>query len=188
MTKQERTERERVCAMLQAFGVEASLAPRGRREERCQDYSLIPLDDSEGLIDIQASVIRWVNVWGHPPGDGGTVLDYGVPDVRPLPRLEDYLSSVRVKNFPILGRVIDVRWKGDDHGTGIVNSLTADDAIKKAIMCIGGYGHDPYVWSCPEHGCWLMREPIYDITTEKWDCFEKIAARLLATPLKERRT
>jgi hypothetical protein len=50
----------------------------------------------------------------------------------------------------------------------------------------GGFGDDPTVKTCPEFSCWVLSMPLGLVDTrEKWDCFERIAAHLLATPLVE---
>ena len=98
--------REDLCAGLRAIGVDAQIAGRGRPEEKTNGHY------SEGVIDVSEGPIRWVNVvsWGGGERDYYQT-DYGVPDPRWLPRLN--IRSIRMRSFPIFGRGINVRWKGD---------------------------------------------------------------------------
>ncbi len=66
---------------------------------------------SLGLIDIAGGPIRWVNV--RSVGEGDYVAEYGVPcEHAPVPNPR--LTSVRVRTFPLLGSMVDVRWRGYD--------------------------------------------------------------------------
>ena len=116
------TTREDLCAGLRAIGVDARLAGRGRPEEN-KTWS----NGSLGIIDVSEGPIRWVNVvlWDwYLDGADWYKTDYGVPDPRYLPSLE--IRSIRMKRFPKFGRVINVEWKGDDHGLGIRPHLSSD--------------------------------------------------------------
>ena len=185
------TLRETYCAELRAFGVAASLAPLGRPEESCPGHfavfsGLTKDDPGAALIDVRGSPIRWVNVVAYLGDDHVTVnalYYYGVPDARRLPRI-GCLRGTRVRTFPLFGRVVDVRWRGDDHGMSIVSSLSADAAIKEGVMGLGSFLNDPCVEFCPEHSCWVLTQPRYLVDSRgKWDLFERIAERLLAAPL-----
>jgi hypothetical protein len=163
--------REDLFQGLRAIGVSAVLAPRGRPEEGSGQNSI-------GLIDIYQSSIHWVNVrkWYNE----GTYFatDYGVQDSRTLPRIK--MRSVRVRSFPILGTVIDVRWQGDDKGTGAAVRLAADLSLKAAIMFGAA---EITVRTSPEFGCWLIPHPTKDAPPpELWRCYELAARRLPETP------
>ena len=161
--------RDKLCAGLQAIGVDARTAERGRPEEKTGAGSL-------GVIDIGRSPIRWINVRVYDAGETTVhITEYGVPDSRYLPELG--IQSVRVKTFPIFGPVIDVRWKGNDLGLGIVERLGSDAAIKGAIM---GNGDELTIVARGDYGGWLIRRGTTATPlAEQWGCYQAIAERLL---------
>lgn len=101
--------------------------------------------------------------------------DYGVPDSRILPKIQ--LRSVRVKNVPVFGRVVGVRWQGDDKGTGVAERLTYDQALKAAIISARV---EISLYTVPEHGYWLIPHTSKDApSAELWNCYEMVARGLL---------
>ena len=167
------TTRDKLCAGLRAMGVGAWMAERGRPEEKTGKGSL-------GVIDIGQGPIRWVNV--REVGDSENtayMTEYGVPDQRHLPQLQ--IRSVRVKTFPVFGRVIDVRWKGNDLGLGIAQRLSNDESIRGAIM---GTRDEVTVQACSYLGCWLIvRDTEAAPSQEQLGCYQAIAENLLVQRL-----
>jgi hypothetical protein len=41
------------------------------------------------------------------------------------------IKSIRVKEFPLFGRVKDVRWVGNDSAPSIIEQLSADPFVRK---------------------------------------------------------
>ena len=160
--------RDELCAGLQAIGVDARTAERGRPEEKTGRGSL-------GVIDIGRGPIRWINVRVYDQGENTVhITEYGVPDSRHLPEIE--IDSVRVKTFPVFGRVIDVRWQGKDLGLRIVERLSSDAAIKGAII---GSGDEVAVVARGDHGGWLIRrETTATPSAAQWSCYQAIAEHL----------
>jgi len=178
--------RIKMCAHLRAMGVDAQLAPRGRPEE---DGLWPELQQSLGLIDIEERSIHWAHVLKDMQGRSGPLysVDYGVPDPRNLPRL--MVVAVRVKTFPLFGRVINIRWKvsqGGNCAKGIAQNLTDDKAVETAIIDTFRFGEELFVAADPERGYWKIcttwGDPLKP-SPEQWACYERIAARLLATPI-----
>ncbi len=168
------TTREDLCAGLRTIGVDARLAERGRPEEKTSAYS-----GSLGVIDVSEGPIRWVNVvlWGESQESAANwyKTDYGVPDPRCLPKLE--IRSIRMRGFPKFGRVINVRWKGDDRGLGLRHRLSSDEAIRSAIM---NTRDEVRVVANRDHGCWLIRRETKAAPSgEQWGCYNAIAEHLL---------
>ena len=161
--------RDELCAGLQTIGVDARMAERGRPEEKTGEGSL-------GLIDIGQGSVRWINARVEDRGETTVhMTEYGVTDSRYLPKIQ--IESVRVKTFPIFGRVIDVRWNGDDQGLGIVERLGSDSAIKDAII---GNGDELTVVARRDQGYWLIRREIRATpSAEQWGCYQAIAEHLL---------
>jgi hypothetical protein len=162
--------REILCAGLQKLGVSAAVAGRGRLEEASSPNSI-------GLVEIDRSPIHWANVTKWYNEGWYYATDYGVPDSNTLPKLR--LRSVRVRRFPILGSVVDVRWIGKDMETGVIGRLNADIELKTNII---GCKAEIIVHTSPECGCWLIAHNSAGAPSpELWACYERVAARLPAT-------
>lgn len=90
--------RDEFCAGLQQqLGINASLAPRGRREEQVKRANRAR---SLGLVDIPDGPIRWVNVQevGGAMEDTHYCATYGVPDQKIGPTFPNVsIKSVRGK-------------------------------------------------------------------------------------------
>ena len=137
-----------------------------------------------GLIDILEGSIHWVNVRKErvSTGQGGWVTsyytNYGVPDSRLGPNSPKiWLMAVRKKAFPLFGKVVDLRWKGRDFGSGILSRLSDDISLKYPIM----RGHDLIIESQGSAGCWIISTRTGDVPSiELWNCYQAIAQHLLA--------
>jgi len=76
---------------------------------------------SLGLIDITNSPINWVNLRketrGSGPGGTETIsfTEYGIHDLRLGPNANLInIKTKRIKSVPFVGKVIDLRWEGED--------------------------------------------------------------------------
>ena len=170
--------RDDICAGLRALGVDAKMAVRGRAEEHSSAGTF-----SLGVIDIPEGPIRWVNVY-RVEGDRRTgppeyYTEYGVPD----PRLNmnspwTEIKSVRKKNFPLVGKVVDLHWEGKDNGLGIILRLNSDTSIKEPIMKSG----DVKISNHRYLRCWII-SPSVVVSRQPWNCYQRIAKHLLSAPL-----
>lgn len=202
-TLRDRT-RENFCEGLQRLGIHAQMAERGCAEENIglggpltsRNYT-----KSLGVIDISEGPIHWVNVLKkREPGKGGGSIvyyaEYAVPDTRlgpNSPRLR--IKSVSVKTFPLVGKVVDLNWKGIDFGLrfiGRMNSdlgwklierLNSDPELKEPIIksrkvTIGG---SVIIRARCDHCCWIIATEIHSAPSiELWNCYQSIAQHLLA--------
>ncbi len=182
----------RIYTGLRAIGLDAQKVERGRPEEHIGEEWK---GKSQGLIEIQGSPIRWVNVLkeetsGTGPYNPGSV-DYHKVYLIPHPsmglqKLE--LKSVRVKSVPVVGQVVDLQWKGNFEGNRI-NRLSQDISLSQTLIRLK---EDIEVHSHPDHGCWsllssrsstgifpwiLFARPAP--SRIQWDCYETIAHHLL---------
>ena len=115
-------------------------------------------------------------------------IDYVVPDPKVYPEFPKVtIRTVRVKGFPLFGKVIDLRWEGEDFGLGIIDHLNSDISIRGSLM----NSYDLKVMVDPVHSCWALsdsppngRELSVDI--ELWTCYKVIAQHLLETPISPR--
>jgi len=166
---------------LQSLGISAQILPRGRPEENIRH-------GSRCLIDIPEGPIRWVNlreVNNTTLSGGGRdhYTDYGVPDLRLEPNSPKLLiKSVRIKNIPLFGEIVDLRWKGKDAGLGIIGRLNSDASLKRPIMI----RHNVYVQGYGKHRCWVISMSSdwlteWDVPSrDLWACYQGIARHLLA--------
>ena len=149
-----------------------------------------------GVIDIAGSPIRWVNVkksvdsglgifiisFGTLVGGGSDwYTEYGVPDPRIGPTFPNVqIKTVRVKRLPLIGKAVDLRWKGDDFGLRVMDRLSSDRSISQPIM--DSYGLEVRAHS--GDGCWILTTGVKKAPPRKlWDCYQAIAHHLLATPI-----
>jgi hypothetical protein len=174
------------------LGVKAQMAERGRPEEKIEGGG------SLGLVDISEGSIRWVNVRrqktsGSDSGGGDAPFYctvYGVPDPKARPGYDRVdISTVRVKTSPLVGQVVDLRWQGDDLGTGLIDLLKGDLSLNDPLMT----STDLKIRYYDEYGCWIMSTPwipsgllrswraVLIPSAELWRCYEAIAQHLLAT-------
>lgn len=140
--------------------------------------------ESVASFDVHEGPIRWVNVLMKrevAPGGGYVdeyVTDYGVPDRRlesDFPRT--LIRTIRVKRFPLSGKVVDLRWTGRDFGLGIISRLNSDMSIKQAIMS----SRDVIINAHRDHMCWTISTRTRDVASgELWSCYQMIARHLLA--------
>ena len=191
-----RFPRESICADLLKLGIDAKMTMHGRAEEyiwESKSKTGVELG-SYGLILIPDGPIRWVNIIGPITGDYYT--DFGVPDTR----LETKSPNVQIKSDykktrPLLGIVVDLEWKGNDSGLGIISRLNTDILLKQPIIkgrnlkilpfrlskqtCL-----DVKIGAFGESKCWIISTkwngPLLPLDKELWDCYQRIANHLLA--------
>ena len=169
-------ERDKLCAHLRDLGIEAQMAELGRMEEGIGEG--IGGGHSRGLIDIIDGPIRWVNLRTETTANyASSYIEYGVPVAKGLQaRIE--VRSIRVKTFPLVGKVVDVRWRGDDLGLGIINRLNGNISTKDLRVL----NRDVKIRTFPEHGCWIISTETYVGPSEElWSCYQAIAQQLLDT-------
>lgn len=130
--------RDKPARTLNSPGIGADLAERRRPEEEVENSWY---QRSLGVTDVPEGLVRWINILKkdasrNSPPLWGIVLC--IQDERPVP---DYravdIKTRRKKMFPLIGKVIDVTWKGNDHHTGLVEVLSSDEAVKRLAKKIG---------------------------------------------------
>lgn len=172
--------RGHICAGLQKIGVDAQMAKQGYlRRDMVRYFG----GRSLGVVEIRQGPINWVHVAQFTENrQAGNIYwyytDYGVPDTRLGPNSpEPRIKSVRIKSFPLIGNVIDLRWKGKDFGLGIIERLNNDVVIKQPIMRSPGV----VLRALRDHNCWLIAVKACDPPSpELWNCYQAIARHLLA--------
>ena len=165
---------------LNSLGIRAQLAERGRAEEKIENSWY---QRSLGIIDISEGPVRWINILKKDASKNSPPLWWVVliiPDDRPLPnhRAVD-IKAVRKRAFPLLGRIVDVVWKGRDHHTGLVEALSRDEEVKDLAKRIGNLAVHSYAREF--QGWTLTVDRRFEATSQDWDAIQKIANYVLSS-------
>ena len=173
--------RDELTRALNALGIEAAMAERGRAEEGVNNTWY---QRSLGVIDLPDGPVRWINVL-KKDGSRYNAPQWWyvlfIPDERSIPsELPVEIKTVRRKTFPLFGRVVDVTWTGEDQGTGLANTLTVEPAAKDLTKRAG----DMEVRSYTElsQGWTLQLSRRFAPRRRDWDAVVRIADHLLASP------
>ena len=111
------------------------------------------------MIDIREGPICWVNLkkretrpqYGQPSVTWYS--EYGIPDPQVMTGVPEVsLKTARIKHFPLFGEVVDLRWTGKDFNSGLIDRLTSDFSLKRAIMD----SYDLEIDAKPSHSCWIL--------------------------------
>ena len=96
---------------------------------------------SIGFVEIIEGPIKWANITYRRRSDRTPPqwkLILGIPDITvPLQHDKVDLRPKRKRTFPLFGKVIDVEWKGNDFGLGLLNKYSDDSFISATIAKIG---------------------------------------------------
>ncbi len=102
---------------------------------------------------------------------------FGIPDRRGVPPSVD-IKTIRKKSFPGVGKVVDVRWEGDDSGTGLSDILSKDIEIANMARNIGNLTVRSH--SDEFQGWTFQVDTRFKLTNQHWTSIKKIAEYLLA--------
>ncbi len=173
--------RDKLTQALNALGVRATMAERGRAEEGVNNSWY---QRSLGIIDLPDGPVRWINVL-KKDGSQYSAPQWWyilfIPDERFIPsELPVEIKTVQRKTFPLFGKVVDVTWTGEDHGTGLANTLTVEPATKDLAKRAG----DMEVRSYTElsQGWTLQLGRRFIPRRRDWNAVMRIADHLLASP------
>jgi hypothetical protein len=196
--------RHRLCTHLRTMGLNVQVSERGLHEEGISGGLM---GSSIGLIEVQESPIRWVNMLEHPASRYASAAFtnvYVVPDHRVRSGGYMELRSVRQRNASVYGRVIDLYWTANFVGTRVITSpeeewdedmednllerINNDRSLKEGLIRLN---EDIMVRSVPSFWCWAISSGSYQESglghesrrlapsREQWDCYEMIARHLL---------
>jgi len=173
--------RDDLAYALNSSGVKAEMAERGRAEEKTENSWY---QRSLGVIDISGGPIKWINILKkdgskNSPPKWWVVL--GIPDDKLVStRQETKIKTVRKKNFPLLGKIVDVVWKGAEGGSGLVNKLSADVPTKTLAKGIGNLEIKSHADGF--QGWTLTVDRRFNPTNKDWETIELIADYILSSP------
>ena len=156
------------------------------------DDSPIPGRDAEEMA-LNGSVlstvkyggpIKWINILKKDGGKDSPPrwwINLCIPDERPVIfHKEVKVRAVRKKSFPLFGKVVDVTWKGEDYGTGLVYTLNNDESSKALATAVGNLEVRSY--SKEFQGWTLQVDRRFNPTSRDWEAIKKIADHLLSSP------
>jgi len=172
--------RDKLAQNLNSLGIGAVLAERGQAEEKIENSWY---QRSLGIIDIPEGLIRWINILKKDGNQYSRPLWWvilGIPDERPLTNHQAVdIKTIRKKTFPLFGKVVDVTWKGDDHHTGLVDTLSNDEAVKNLAKRIGNLIIHSYA---KEFQGWTLQvDRRFEPTSQDWATIQKIANHILTS-------
>ena len=172
--------RDKLAQNINSIGVNAILAERGRVEENIENSWY---QRSLGVIDVPEGLVKWINILkkdGSRDGPPRWWIILGVPDERPIPNHQAVsIKTIRKKTFPIFGKIIDVIWKGNDYGTGLVEVLSDDEATKALAKKIGNLTIHSY--SKEFQGWTFQVDRRFHPTKQNWETIQKIADYILTS-------
>jgi hypothetical protein len=172
--------RDELGQNLNAIGIRANLAERGRAEEKVENSWY---QRSLGIIDVPEGLVSWINILKkdrtrYSPPQWWVIL--GIPDERPLTNHKAVdIRTIRKKTLPLFGKVVDVTWKGNDHHTGLVQCLSNDEAVKNLAKQIGNLTIHSYA---KEFQGWTLQvDRRFELTSEDWATIQRIANYILGS-------
>ena len=167
---------KKFCGHLQAIGVDAKIishwSSHGNQATREIRIAITGKP-------VQQIVIREVTYPHVDNTDIVVYIDYLVKDSRiAVERYPVVIYTVRVRTFPLFGKVVDLRWEGDDCGTGLIDQLQGNMSIKLAIMKgrdirISAGDGAWYIWPYNSPSAFFIP------SEEEWNCYQAIARHLL---------
>ncbi|MFC1984460.1 hypothetical protein ACFLU0_00395 [Chloroflexota bacterium] len=175
--------RDDLAQDLNTCGVRADLAERSRVEEQ-MEKSRYKFQRSLGVIDIPEGPIRWINLVKRDRSRNSPPrwwVVFGIPDERPNSKYQAVrIKTVRKKTFPLFGKVVDVRWKGKDYSTGLIDVLSNDEVVKNLATRIGNLTVRSYVKEF--QGWTLLVDRRIKPVKQDWEALQKIAGYILSSP------
>jgi hypothetical protein len=172
--------RDTLAQNLNALGIRADLAERGRAEEKVENSWY---QRSLGIIDISEGPVRWINILKkdgskNSPPQWWVIL--GIPDERPLSEHKAVdIKTIRKKTIPLFGKVVDVTWRGDDHHTGLIEVFSNDGTVKNLAKRVGNLTIHSYA---KEFQGWTLQvDRRFAPTSQDWTAIQKIASYILSS-------
>ena len=180
-------KRRGFCNHLNAIGVTAHEAQKGRPEELFRERHEISI----GLIHLQDPYLDWANIVqgnyrGRMPGDLLFLRTFGQPFYYRVwygvhdPNLKLHnptlvFRSRRHRTLGLVGRAIDVTWQNELQPV-ILEPMTSDPTVKEHIIKAAV---DLEVMAFPD-GYWIIsnREAARPPNRSIWECYQSVAEAL----------
>ena len=177
--------RDDMVQRLNATGVKATTAERGRSEENIRSGRF---HRSLGLIDIEEDVINWINVVRIKSRDKNGPSRYrtvfAIPDATiPLEHEALRVTTVRKKSFPIFGKVVGIHWKSEEKLNPLVELFAKDEEVEALVTEVG----DVQIHTHPGiFQGWTIEiltvGSVFEPHKVHWNVIHKIADYLISSP------
>lgn len=166
---------------LASFGVSSQLSSERRSEE---NIGKPRFHTSYGIIDIHDGPIKWAQVSWTRAGRHGEHLKeeliLAVPDDQLVAVGKNIeIKTIKRKAIPIIGKTIDVTWRGNDNGMGLIEALSNDVDVKHLVM---GTSNTKIKWHGPQYLVWIISQSYKDYRPSDWEAFQKIANMIISAP------
>jgi hypothetical protein len=172
--------RDELARTLNSLGIRADLGERGRPQEKVENSWY---QRSLGVIDVPDGFVRWINILKKDANRNSPPMWWFVlciPDERPVPNYRAVdIKTIRRKTFPLVGKVVDVTWKGNDHHTGLAEVLSGDKAVKSLAKKVGNLTIHSY--DKEFQGWTLQVDRRFQPTGEDWATLQRIADYILSS-------
>ena len=173
--------RDELAWMLKRIGVKVEMVERGGIQEKAENSWY---QRSLGIIEILEGPVKWINILKRDRSKDSPPkwwIVMGIPDEKPLPKNQELkIKTVRKKTFPLFGKVVGVTWRGNDQGTGLVDVLSADEAVKSLSKAIGNL--EIKSQSNSFQGWTLTVDRKFQPMPPEWEAIQKIADYILSSP------
>ena len=104
-----------------------------------------------------------------------------IPDARISSKNNMKLKTKRKKSTPIIGKVIDTTWQGNDYGSGLAKRLSDDKEVDDFTARVGNV--QIYAHSKAFKGWVLEIDRRFHPTIDDWKTIQKITDYLVRTPM-----
>ena len=138
-----------------------------------------------GMLTIPEGLVNTVTIHHHPRSKNNPPrwwYLFCIPDARISSKNNMKLKTKRRKSTPVIGKVIDTTWQGNDYGSGLAKRLSDDKEVDDFTAKVGNI--QIYAHSEAFRG-WVLEidrqfRPRY---LNDWESIQKIADYLVRAPI-----
>ena len=137
-----------------------------------------------GMLTIPEGLVNTVTIHHRPRGKDSPPrwwYLFCIPDVRISSKNNMKLKTKRLKSTPLIGKVIDTTWQGNDYGSGLAKTLSDDKEVDDFTARVGNV--QIYAHSKAFRGWVLEIDRQFHPTIDDWKTIQKIADYLVRSPV-----
>ena len=137
-----------------------------------------------GMLTIPEGLANTVTIHHRPRGKNSPPrwwYLFCIPDERISSKNNMKLKTKRKKSTPIIGKVIDTTWQGNDYGSGLAKRLSDDKEVDDFTAKVGNV--QIYAHSKAFKGWVLEIDRRFHPTIDDWKTIQKIADYLVRAPI-----
>ena len=136
------------------------------------------------MLTIPEGLVNTVTIHHRPRGKNSPPrwwYLFCIPDERISSKNNMKLKTKRKKSTPIIGKVIDTTWQGNDYGSGLAKRLSDDKEVDDFTAKVGNV--QIYAHSKAFKGWVLEIDRRFHPTIDDWKTIQKIADYLVRAPM-----